>query len=210
MKLLSELYKVTLKKSIRGKASEGFIRPTIGQSFMSHKDFIEVVNYRFMPETLGFLDVIEHPHWDGGWWKKHTVKESVNVLSDGKWYLEQNVLYIFDPTSMYIEIVNADDGTRLAIDGGYTRSSGYSLLLHTGDVMGLAIDVDNRRADFYENGVLKNTLIWPEYHPLKLKTALQNHGTGDSVDPRMGKIQINVGPDFSFPVPEGYKAFIDL
>lgn len=42
MKFLSELYDVTLKRGIRGKASEGFVRPTIGESFMSHRDFQEV------------------------------------------------------------------------------------------------------------------------------------------------------------------------
>lgn len=42
MKFLSELYNVTLKRGIRGKAKSGFVRPTIGQNFMTHRDFQEI------------------------------------------------------------------------------------------------------------------------------------------------------------------------
>jgi hypothetical protein len=38
---LSNIYKAYFKKN-RGKASEGFIRPTIGEYFMTHKDFVEI------------------------------------------------------------------------------------------------------------------------------------------------------------------------
>lgn len=213
MKLLSDLYKVTLKRGIRGKAKEGFVRPTIGENFMSHKDFIKVVSSKFMPETLGFLDVIEHPDWAGIWWKKVTTKESVNILTKGKWYLEQNILYIYHPTSARINILDADTDVMLASAAGYAKSlAGYLYIANAGDVMGLAVDVDSRKADVYENGNLKGTLTWDNNYPLKLVAALQNHGTkvGDYVDPGMGKIQINPGPDFSYPVPDGYEAFIDL
>ena len=44
MRLLSDLYNVTLKKGIRGKAKEGFVRPTIGEFFMSDRDFEEILN----------------------------------------------------------------------------------------------------------------------------------------------------------------------
>jgi hypothetical protein len=53
MKLLSELYDVTLKRGIRGKASEGFIRPTIGENFMTHRDFEEIEKFNCVqiPDT---------------------------------------------------------------------------------------------------------------------------------------------------------------
>jgi len=41
MKELSELYNATFKKN-RGKAKEGFIRPTLSEYFMTHKDFTEI------------------------------------------------------------------------------------------------------------------------------------------------------------------------
>lgn len=50
MKLLSELYNVTLKRGIRGKAKEGFVRPTIGENFMTHRDFKEVISFTDIPE----------------------------------------------------------------------------------------------------------------------------------------------------------------
>ena len=40
--LLSEVYDVTLKRGIKGKTIEGFVRPTIGQNFMTHRDFEEI------------------------------------------------------------------------------------------------------------------------------------------------------------------------
>lgn len=48
MTLLSEIYDVTLKRGIRGKASEGFVRPTVGECFMTHRDFKEVM---YIPEV---------------------------------------------------------------------------------------------------------------------------------------------------------------
>jgi len=39
--LLSEIYDVTLKRNVRNAAKAGFIRPTIGESFVTNKDFVE-------------------------------------------------------------------------------------------------------------------------------------------------------------------------
>jgi len=47
---LTDIYKIVHKN--RGKAKEGFIRPTIGESFMSNKNFQEIV-----PEILPFEKV---------------------------------------------------------------------------------------------------------------------------------------------------------
>jgi hypothetical protein len=43
MRYLSNLYKATFKK-IRGKAKDGFIRPTLCQFFKTNKDFSEVIS----------------------------------------------------------------------------------------------------------------------------------------------------------------------
>ena len=42
MTLLSEIYDVTLKRDIRGAAKGGFVRPTVGEHFMSDRDFEEI------------------------------------------------------------------------------------------------------------------------------------------------------------------------
>jgi len=42
MTLLSEIYDVTLKRGIRGKAKENLIRPTVSEFFMSNHDFEEI------------------------------------------------------------------------------------------------------------------------------------------------------------------------
>jgi len=39
---LTEVYDVTLKKEVRNAAKAGFIRPTLGESFMTHRDFTEI------------------------------------------------------------------------------------------------------------------------------------------------------------------------
>jgi len=51
---LTDIYKIVHKN--RGKAKEGFIRPTIGESFMSNKNFQEIVP-EIVPEILPFEKV---------------------------------------------------------------------------------------------------------------------------------------------------------
>lgn len=46
MTLLSEIYDVTLKRGNRGANAEGYIRPKIGEFFMTHKDFKHVESVR--------------------------------------------------------------------------------------------------------------------------------------------------------------------
>lgn len=46
MTLLSEIYDVTLKKPNRGQAKLGNVRPTIGEFFMTHKDYVQTISYR--------------------------------------------------------------------------------------------------------------------------------------------------------------------
>ena len=48
---LSEIYDVTLKRGIRGAAKGGFVRPTIGEHFMTHRDFENISSYHD-PEFL--------------------------------------------------------------------------------------------------------------------------------------------------------------
>jgi hypothetical protein len=51
MTLLSEIYDVTLKRGNRGANAEGYIRPTIGEYTMTHKDFVRYVRLN-SPKTI--------------------------------------------------------------------------------------------------------------------------------------------------------------
>lgn len=51
MTLLSEIYDVTLKRDIRGAAKGGFVRPTVGEHFMTHRDFEEIVSWIRLQNT---------------------------------------------------------------------------------------------------------------------------------------------------------------
>lgn len=42
MTLLSEIYDVTLKRSNRGANKQGWVRPTLGEFFMTHRDFTRI------------------------------------------------------------------------------------------------------------------------------------------------------------------------
>ena len=42
--LLSDIYNVTLKRGNRGANSNGWIRPTVGETYMTHRDFKYIVN----------------------------------------------------------------------------------------------------------------------------------------------------------------------
>ena len=50
MTLLSEIYDVTIKRGIREANKNGFIRPSIGEHFMTHKDFKEINQKTFTGE----------------------------------------------------------------------------------------------------------------------------------------------------------------
>lgn len=204
--LLSDIYDVTLKRDNRGANKFGWIRPTVGECFVTHKDFNLIQASYGLPETLGFFDIIST---NAGALKGTYYKNSVNILTRGKYYLEQNALVIEDPVSMRVEISNANTGSLLANPIAYTRAgSTFDFILHQGDVMGIAIDVDNGEVDVYENGLLRGNHVWDGGQPLKLSAVLEDHGT-QSI-PTTCRAQINPGPNFSYNVPSGYKAFIDL
>jgi hypothetical protein len=57
MRYLSELYNATFKK-IRGKAKQNFIRPTLCEFLMTHKDFIEIPKYLTWPGSTHTEDEV--------------------------------------------------------------------------------------------------------------------------------------------------------
>lgn len=75
MTLLSDIYNVTLKRDIRGAAKGGFVRPTVGEHFMTHRDFIEITN--FVPQYV-FKGGYTLDKCIGG-----TVSEAGNYITSG-------------------------------------------------------------------------------------------------------------------------------
>ena len=51
----SELYRISSKGNLRGKAAEGFIRPTLKQFFTSYPSFIEITSNQYMVATGGTI-----------------------------------------------------------------------------------------------------------------------------------------------------------
>ena len=211
MTLLSEIYDVTLKRGNREAAKGGFVRPTVGEHFMTHKDFEEIKASHFLPENLGFLDVIQTVLGS-----QYSIdKISTNTLSEGKWYIEQNFLLLAGDSSRYdgaasigVKILNANTNNLLAFPRAF-KYSGYDswsfFTADTGDIMRLIIDVDTGSVTVYENGTFRRTVLWTGGQPIKLVANVSNHNSES-----IGHAKINPGPNFSFPIPEGYKAFIDL
>lgn len=52
MTLLSEIYDVTLKRGIRGMAKGGLLRPTLGELFVTNKDYVEQPKHRLIPTKM--------------------------------------------------------------------------------------------------------------------------------------------------------------
>lgn len=61
MTLLSEIYDVTLKLRNRGGCKKGYIRPTIGEFFMTHKNWVEIPIDRLRLELFKTPYTIEEP-----------------------------------------------------------------------------------------------------------------------------------------------------
>ena len=112
MTLLSDIYDVTLKRGIRGAAKGGFVRPTVGEHFMTHMDFENISSYH----NPVFLTKITAP--DGAADDRFGVSVAV---SDTKIVVGANLdntaggtdagsAYIFNTNGTYVTKIIAPDG----------------------------------------------------------------------------------------------------
>ena len=89
MTLLSEIYDVTLKRDIRSAAKGGFVRPTIGEHLMTHRDFekcVKTTTYLQKHYSLGNISEDKTTFtYVGGGWSYATIPTS---RASGKWYIE--------------------------------------------------------------------------------------------------------------------------
>lgn len=226
MKLLSELYDVTLKRGIEGAAKGGFVRPTIGENFMTHRDFKQIEKS------------LEYNEWDreksGGGvmsmsgnyvrFKSTSTATSLHGRSWGKFYFEVrvNITYPRGPVAVGIGkwpeynpsttpnqsgTVTYDSNGSLKVNGGSVvggQGSWRSIGWHT---IGVAVNLDNHTAIFSRSGT-----SFPEVDFSSLGTGTYHtivgvwHSTYDDKH-----FYGNWGEsDFIYPIPEGYKPFLDL
>jgi len=200
MKTTSEIYNVN--ENFRNKAKNGFVRPTVGEHFASRKAFTDVEkpgSTTLLPETNGFLDVLSRSSKVQGAMYGY----SVNTLTAGKFYFEEECFSTNSPTGMGILVRNASDDLDLCVFNGYNYSNWgpyASYHLDLGDIAGMALDVDVGTAKCYENGNYVKTCTWSPGIPIKLvhfvSTNNQNLNTISA--------QIKAGPDFTYDIPDGY------
>jgi hypothetical protein len=179
MKYLSNLYDATFKKN-RGKASEGFIRPTLSEFFMSNKDFTEIETETspiLNPESEGFLDETGRTvdaQGEGIW------RTSVNTLTTGKYYIEHNALNITDKISIQLLILDTTNNSVLVEVWGYNylnyKTTNY--IVRNDDIVGYRLDIDNKTVDVYVNNAFALTYDWVGGNDgIKLKAGVELHGS---------------------------------
>lgn len=87
MKTLSELYNADFKKN-RGKAAEGFVRPTIGEYFMTHKDFTEVDSKFVLHDIFGDSSSVATYAFSGD--AKDSGKNYDGIWAGNEQYVQEN------------------------------------------------------------------------------------------------------------------------
>lgn len=195
MILLSEIYDVTLKRGNRGAARAGWVRPTIGETYMTHKDFQELASFNLMlPETTGFLNSLYV--YDG----KTTTKTSVNLIPRGKWYFEQKVLLREDNGANTVSFLDENYVLLASATGAmniYTRDASFAC--GNGTVMGIRLDVDAGTIGIYKNNSYVTSKSWTPGTAIRLRAVSWANGGSNKMN-----CQVNAGPNLTYAVPDGY------
>ena len=108
---LSEIYDVTLKRGIRGAAKGGFVRPTIGEHFMTHRDFENISSYHD-PEFLAKITAPDGAADDYFGWSVaiSDTKIVVGAYLDDARGSDSGSAYIFNTDGTYVTKITAPDG----------------------------------------------------------------------------------------------------
>ena len=170
--LLSSIYNIIHRN--RGKARLGFIRPTVGEHFMSNRDFVEIKRINkadtyFIPFGYGSVSsdklTVTCENWQGAF--------LVGAKTSGKWYAEFQML---TTNHCWIGVVDPDTGKysynslKCIFASSIIGNSTYKAFsvnatsgrYYIGDVVGwnqwdyveAAYDFDTATYSFYVNGVL--------------------------------------------------------
>ena len=124
-------------------------------------------NYATMSPIIGFVDYTQAAKSNGNLqvdWSASTTAWSDWGLTSGKWYYETTMLSgVSGSTGNWVRVGSKFSTSYTAFrwraNGGTTGLTGSPTFstYATGDVLGVAIDVDNEQATFYKNGVLQGT-----------------------------------------------------
>lgn len=214
--LLTEVYDVTLKKDAREAAKNGFIRPTIGESFMSHKDFVEVVSIPVMQPTyfrsttsMSISESNLRATSNGTW----AYADLAGFKESGKWFVEfQNLNgdgWAGPVNPDYNAGYGYQRGQSIHVVNNYpTLGCIYSNNAYVGPIgavnwfvgsyLGIAYDMGTGEIKVYINGDLKATYTVVEaYRPAKMTfsyCAMTQHSA--KVTPTRDLVH--------YPIPSGY------
>jgi len=179
------LYNISLKAGIRNAAKNGFVRPTLAEMFMSHKDFVEVPSTE--PITPAYLELF--PGSNGVTISEDKLTSSSSLGNwhggvvpipkySGKWYLE-----FTDNGSGGAYSVGVRDVNETAYPNHYAPDAHLSYLWHNiyqgasggniyqgagdgsavyprpdgGDIMAVGYDIENHVFTVYREGELIHT-----------------------------------------------------
>lgn len=217
---ISGLYTTGSRGNLRGKASEGFIRPTIKQFFTS-EDFEEIKS--FTPTTMDLVRkpseiTIENGRIHPLYYNK-APRTVLNGVSEGKYYWEVTVhnnlsinIGIFSESGLATGdypitapgfIAPHSIGWYGATLVGHMDTQGsvsYFPSPQNGDIMAFALDCDNLTLKCFLNGVLtlgETYSVDPNQSYFPGFSSGANNGWGD--------VTVNLGDsDFIYDVPDGY------
>ena len=178
MTLLSDIYDVTLKREIRETANGGFVRPTIGEYFMTHKDWTAVANITpaylaAFPGMSGLITISEDKltfsNPTGDW----TGPYIPIVKYSGKWYIEYkhggtSGFGIRDATTVGFPNHYAPLPHVTFIQNNVYQGAAYSYPVTSvtkGNTIAVGYDVDNHIFTIYHQGELIYTHNVETKHP---------------------------------------------
>lgn len=172
--LLSEIYDVTLKRGNRGANKLGWIRPTVGEFFMTNKDFRKILNFTptiWDRSTAGpnvtIIDdyTVEGINRDGC--------RTVMGLTSGKFYVEISVITLGWLNIGLCQPGISHNGTLLYASSQlpvwdtdynkiYNENNTYIVTPNSenGMIVGMAINIDDKEVEFFKNGTSLGTAYW--------------------------------------------------
>ena len=220
------LYDISLKSGIRNAAKNGFVRPTLSEMFMTHKDFVEITSAEdiyFASKNYGVtfvnndLTAVFNNYPTGILWGLGITNIS---KTSGKWYIEFLVndvsgptyssagIGIIDPNNYAIDEYSykspkslfwiVQDGLLSAYINGYVCGG---TIISANDKLALAFDMDNYNLKLFKNNVL--IFSYTETEPNAKLDEFTFAGTGIGAT-------LTVVPNkdsIYYSIPEGYKYF---
>lgn len=233
MTLLSDIYDVTLKRENRGAAKDGYIRPTLGEYFVTNKDFQQIYsNFLYPtswdPEKSAACGMIDFNRTIDGWPSNGVTTLSKFGATENKYYWEVKVSYDTGWNGdAYVGISRAPvnyGSTTGGITGTLSLRSTGTVIKDTVSVatgltvwendsltytIGVALDADNQTVQFWLDGVSQGVYDYSDLDLTGPVYACVGNGLREA---NMQLMEANFGQSpFTYPVPIGHEeGFGDL